>query len=67
MNGLDRYTLALALLRHVPGAEPRHPHAVAHLTAARDRMRSHAYEFGEDSPEVTSTAWLERLIAAARD
>lgn len=67
MNGLDRYTLALAVLRHVPGAELRHPHAVAHLTAARDRMRSHAYDFGEDSPEVTATAWLERLIASARD
>ncbi|GGI44653.1 xylulose-5-phosphate/fructose-6-phosphate phosphoketolase [Agromyces flavus] len=67
MNGLDRYTLALAVLRHVPGAELRHPHAVAHLAATRERMRVHAHEFGDDSPEVTSTAWLDRLIAAARD
>ena len=67
MNGLDRYTLALAVLRHVPGAELRHAHAVAHPSASRERMRAHAYEFGEDSPEVTATAWLDRLIAAARD
>jgi xylulose-5-phosphate/fructose-6-phosphate phosphoketolase len=58
MNDLDRYRLAMDVIRRVPGLEERHASLVQHFADERARMRAYAYENGEDSPEVTGWDWL---------
>ena len=66
MNDLDRYSIAMDVIRHVPGLEQRFAHLVEHFGDERSRMRAYAYEHGEDSPEVTGWDWLVERTATAR-
>ncbi|MFM2475285.1 phosphoketolase family protein, partial [Burkholderia cenocepacia] len=54
-NGIDRFALAIDVLRRVD--EPEHAGVIARLEAARERCRRHAYEHGDDHPEVVPTAF----------
>ncbi|CAN5322526.1 phosphoketolase family protein [soil metagenome] len=58
LNDLDRYRIAMDVIRHVPGLEQRYASLVEHFSDERDRMRAYAYEQGEDSPDVTGWEWL---------
>ncbi len=58
LNDLDRYRLAMDVIRRVPGLEERHASLVQHFADERARMRAYAYEHGEDSPDVTGWGWL---------
>jgi len=58
LNDLDRYRIAMDIIRRVPGLEQRHGGLVEHLSDERTRLRAFAYEHGEDSPEVTGWSFL---------
>ncbi len=60
MNDLDRYRIAIDVIRHVPGLEARYGSLVEHWEDERARLRAYAYANGEDAPEVTGWEWLER-------
>lgn len=54
-NGLDRCSLAIDVLQRVDADE--HADVVRHLEHLRERYRAHAYEHGDDHPDVVSTAF----------
>jgi xylulose-5-phosphate/fructose-6-phosphate phosphoketolase len=58
LNDLDRYRIAMDVIRRVPGLEQRHGGLVEHLADERARLRAYAYENGEDSPDVTGWEFL---------
>ncbi|MDP3208955.1 MAG: phosphoketolase, partial [Rhodoglobus sp.] len=58
LNDLDRYRLAMDVIRRVPGLEERYGGLVEHFADERSRMRAYAYENGEDSPDVVGWDWL---------
>ena len=58
LNDLDRYRIAMDVIRRVPGLEQRHGGLVEHLADERTRLRAYAYENGEDSPDVTGWQFL---------
>jgi xylulose-5-phosphate/fructose-6-phosphate phosphoketolase len=58
MNDLDRFRLAMDVIRRVPGLEERYGSLSAHFSDERARMRAYAYQHLEDSPDVTGWAWL---------
>ncbi len=60
MNDLDRYSIAIAVIRRVPGLLERYGTLVEHFEDERSRLRAYAYEHGIDSPEVTGWDWLNR-------
>jgi len=60
LNDLDRYRIAMDVIRRVPGLEQRHGGLVEHLADERTRLRAFAYEHGEDSPDVTGWPFLTR-------
>ncbi|MBN9239099.1 MAG: phosphoketolase [Micrococcales bacterium 70-64] len=60
LNDLDRYRVAMDVIRRVPGLEQRHGGLVEHLADERTRLRAFAYEHGEDSPDVTGWPFLTR-------
>ena len=59
LNDLDRYRIAMDVIRRVPGLEQRHGGLVEHLSDERARLRAYAYEHGEDSPDVTGWRFLQ--------
>lgn len=58
LNDLDRYRIAMDVIRRVPGLEQRHGGLVEHFADERARLRAYAYENGEDSPDVTGWHFL---------
>lgn len=60
LNDLDRYRLAMDVIRRVPGLEQRHGGLVEHFADERARLRAFAHEQGEDSPDVTGWPFLTR-------
>ena len=58
MNDLDRYRIAMDVIRRVPGLEQRHGGLAEHFADERARLRNYAYEHGEDSPDVTGWKFL---------
>ncbi|SDR85072.1 phosphoketolase family protein [Agrococcus carbonis] len=56
MNGLDRYTLAIAVLDRAGLAES-HAGVRQELVEARDRAKAHTREHGIDIPEVADWVW----------
>ena len=60
MNDLDRYRIAIEVIRRVPGLEARYGSLVEHFEDERSRLRAYAYAHGEDAPEVTGWEWLAR-------
>jgi len=53
MNDIDRYRLALDVLRRVPGLADAHPDLVEEWHRRREDARSYAYAHGEDPDWVT--------------
>lgn len=54
-NGIDRFALAIDVLRRID--ERRHVGVVERLEGMRERCRHHAYEHGDDHPDVAPTAF----------
>ncbi len=48
MNDLDRYRIAIDVIRRVPGLEERYGSLVEHFEDERSRLRAYAYEHGVD-------------------
>ena len=53
MNDIDRYRIALDVLRRVPGLADDNEQLVAEWHARREDARAHAYLYGEDPEWVT--------------
>ena len=62
LNDLDRYRIAIDVVRRVDGLEDRYASLVEHWEDERSRLRAYAYENGEDSEEVTGWDWLTSHI-----
>ncbi len=60
MNDLDRYRIAIEVIRRIPGLVDGYASLVGFFEDERSRLRAYAYEHGEDSPEVTGWEWLGR-------
>lgn len=60
LNDLDRYRIAMEVIRRVPGYQQRFAALSQHFADKRAEMRAYAYEHLEDSPEVTGWDWLAR-------
>jgi len=58
LNDLDRYFIAMDVIKHTPGLQQRYASLSEHFDDERSRMRAYAYEHGIDSPEVTGWEWL---------
>jgi xylulose-5-phosphate/fructose-6-phosphate phosphoketolase len=58
LNNLDRFRIAMDIIRRVPGLEQRHGGLMEHFADERARLRAFAHEQGEDSPEVTGWEFL---------
>ena len=58
MNDLDRYRIAIEVIRRIPSLEDRYSSLVEFFEDERSRLRAYAYEHGEDSPDVTGWEWL---------
>jgi len=65
LNDLDRYRIAMDIIRRVPGLEQRHGGLMEHFADERARLRAYAYENLEDSPDVTGWEFLHRREPAA--
>ncbi len=61
LNDLDRYRLAMDVIRHVPGLDETYAGLSQHFDDERSRHRAYAYDHGEDSPDVTSWKWVAEL------
>jgi xylulose-5-phosphate/fructose-6-phosphate phosphoketolase len=57
MNDLDRFRIAIDVIRRVPGLEERYGSVVEHFEDERSRLRAYAHEHGVDSPEVAGWEW----------
>ena len=58
LNDLDRYFIAMDVIKHTPGLQQRYASLSEHFDDERSRMRAYAYEHGTDSPDVTGWEWL---------
>jgi xylulose-5-phosphate/fructose-6-phosphate phosphoketolase len=58
LNDLDRYRIAMDVIRYVPGLQERYEPLSEAFGDDRSRMRAYAYAHGIDSPEVTGWDWL---------
>ena len=65
MNDIDRYRIALDVLRRVPGLADAHPDRVAEWHARREDARAHAYLHGEDPEWVTGWQFEGASAASA--
>ena len=59
LNDLDRYRLAMDVIRHVPGLGERYAGLAQHFDDERARHRAFAYEHGIDSPDVLGWNWID--------
>ncbi|SOC34810.1 xylulose-5-phosphate/fructose-6-phosphate phosphoketolase [Rhizobium subbaraonis] len=57
MNELDRYHLALAAIKWVPGLEVRASEVVAELQGKLDAHHHYVRAYGEDMPEIRDWTW----------
>jgi xylulose-5-phosphate/fructose-6-phosphate phosphoketolase len=57
MNELDRFHLALAALRRVPGLEERGRGLAAQIEGKLAEHRAYVCEYGEDMPEIRDWTW----------
>ncbi len=63
MNDLDRYRLAIEVIRRIPGLQDGYGSLVEFFEDERSRLRAYAYKHGEDSPDVTGWEWLGKREA----
>ena len=61
LNDLDRFQLAMDVIRHVPDLAGRYSALSQSLDDQRAAHRAYAYEHGIDSPEVMGWEWLGAL------
>ncbi|MCO5064056.1 MAG: phosphoketolase family protein [Rhizobiaceae bacterium] len=61
LNELDRYHLALAVLKYVPGTGEAGEALAAHLNAKLDEHYHYVREHGEDMPEIRNWCWTPSL------
>lgn len=57
MNELDRFHLALAAIRRLPGLDDRAAKLVAALAAKLAEHKAYVHEHGEDMPEIREWRW----------
>ncbi len=57
MNELDRFHLALAVLRRVPGLEKRGRGLVRQIEAKLAEHKAYVCDYGEDMPEIRDWTW----------
>ena len=57
LNGLDRYSLALDALRHVPRCRSRFPEFEQRHSMMMQKHKLFVSEYGEDLPEVREWKW----------
>ena len=67
LNRLDRFHLAQAVLRAVPGLGAHAEHAEQALRDALAAHREHVRRTGDDLPEVRDWAWPERRVPEDHD
>src|SRR5690606_17801287 len=56
-NRIDRFGIAMDVLRYVPGLAERHADVLASLEAEQQSCRDYALEYGVDKPEVSGWRW----------
>lgn len=59
LNELDRYHLAQAVIRHVPGLTDRHPDLIDDLEQRITEHHRYVREHGEDLPEIQNWSWSD--------
>ena len=57
LNGLDRFTLAMAAIAHVPRAAATAGRLVQHLRDSLSDHRAYVCEHGEDMPQIRDWRW----------
>jgi xylulose-5-phosphate/fructose-6-phosphate phosphoketolase len=57
MNELDRFHLALAVIRHVPGLSRRAGNLAERMRAKLEEHSAYIREHGQDLPEIRDWAW----------
>jgi xylulose-5-phosphate/fructose-6-phosphate phosphoketolase len=67
MNELDRFHLALAVLRRVPGLDARGRELARQIEGKLAKHEAYVCEFGEDMPEIRDWAWPHGTAAEAGD
>ncbi|RKH37753.1 phosphoketolase family protein [Corallococcus sicarius] len=60
LNDMDRYTLALAAIRHASAARHRLADAEQRFSEVRQQHKLYVSEHGEDMPEVRDWKWTAR-------
>ncbi|RYZ40413.1 MAG: phosphoketolase family protein [Myxococcaceae bacterium] len=60
LNDMDRFTLALAAIRHSPAARHRLDDAEQRFSEVRQQHKLYVSEHGEDMPEVRDWKWTAR-------
>jgi xylulose-5-phosphate/fructose-6-phosphate phosphoketolase len=60
LNRMDRFQLALDVIRRVPKLRPRIDDATQHFDEVRQRHKLYVCEHGEDMPEVRNWKWTPR-------
>ncbi|WP_027151396.1 phosphoketolase family protein [Mesorhizobium sp. WSM2561] len=67
LNELDRYHLALAAIKHVPGLAERAKDLAAELHGKLAEHKAYVREHGEDMPEIQEWNWPENSATKAGD
>ena len=57
LNDTDRYHLVMDVIDRVDGLGTRFAGLRQRMVDARVRARAHAYEHGEDAPDITAWQW----------
>ena len=59
-NRIDRFGIAMDVIRYVPGLAERHAEVLAALKAERQSCWDYALEYGVDKPEISGWVWKDR-------
>jgi xylulose-5-phosphate/fructose-6-phosphate phosphoketolase len=60
MNAIDRFHLALAAIKRVPGLAKQAPHIEAMIENMLEKHHAYVREHGEDMPEIRDWRWRGR-------
>jgi xylulose-5-phosphate/fructose-6-phosphate phosphoketolase len=56
-NRIDRFGIAMDVIRYVPGLADRHAETLAALKAEQQACWDYAHEYGVDTPEISGWKW----------
>ena len=56
-NRIDRFSIAMDVLRYVPGLAERHADLLAAFRSEQQACRDYALEYGVDKPEISGWRW----------